>query len=270
MPTLSMQSALRSALDGLQAVTPKGSHVGADGLAVCDRCGDYRQCAVTDPEGVRRVLPCACACDGELARADAERARERVSEARRRMAFPSDAMASKTFAADDGRFGVEQMGKAKAYAERLTRGGCDYGLLFFGRPDGGKTFMSCCIANAALDAGLSVVVRSMPQLLSDMDADLDRLTNCDLLVLDDLGAERSTSYGQERVYAIVDGRYNAKRPMVVSTNLSRQELASPPDTMSARIWGRVLESCLPVEVETGRRRATRERYEKMMQDLNLM
>lgn len=277
MQRSSMQSALRSMLDGFEG-KPFGSDtfVGDDGLVHCSRCGTPRQVVLTDSEGTVRKMPCMCECmvmaEEEQKREEKRKRAEKSERARIRAAFPSEAMRQKTFDADDGKFGAEQMRKARAYANRFaeTGGKLDYGLLFFGRPDSGKTFLSCCIANAALDAGHSVIMRSMPQLLVQRDdAMLDRLLACDLLVLDDLGAERSTSFGQEYVYAVVDGRYSARKPMVVSTNLTREELAAPADVMSARIYGRVLEACLPVEVETGRRRATRDRYREIMDDLGV-
>lgn len=270
-----MQSALRSAIDS-GAAFGDDTFVGDDGLVRCKRCGTPRQVVVTDSKGAERKMPCICKCmadEDDRRRREEERRKEEAAERSRvRLAFPSEAMRQKTFDADDGKFGADQMRKARAYARRFaeTDGKLGYGMLFFGSPDSGKTFLSCCIANAALDAGKTVIMRSMPQLLVQRDdAMLDRLLACDLLVLDDLGAERSTSYGQEYVYAIVDGRYSAGRPMVVSTNLTREELAAPPDVMSARIYGRVLEACLPVEVETGRRRATRERYREIMHDLGV-
>lgn len=277
MQRSSMQSALRSTLDGLAGKRfDSDTFLGEDGLVRCSKCGTPRQVELADSKGTVRKLPCMCECmvkaEGERAREEKRKRAERAERARIRAAFPSEAMRQKTFDADDGKFGAEQMRKARSYAERFaeTGGNLDYGLLFFGRPDSGKTFLSCCIANAALDAGRSVIMRSMPQLLVQRDdAMLDKLIACDLLVLDDLGAERSTSYGQEYVYAVVDGRYSAKKPMVVSTNLTREELAAPADVMSARIYGRVLEACLPVEVETGRRRATRDRYREIMDDLGV-
>lgn len=273
----SMRSAFQAVLDAHESdPVGDGVFIGEDGLAHCMKCGTPRQVVITDPMGMKRTMPCACKC---MIEAEEQRKREeerRRSEAAKRSmvraAFPSDSMRLNTFAADDGKFGAEQMRKARAYAKRFveTGGKLDYGLLFFGKPDSGKTFLSCCIANEALDAGKSVIMRSMPQLLVQRDDSmLDRLLRCDLLVIDDLGAERSTSYGQEYVYAVVDGRYSSKKPMIVSTNLTREELAAPADIMSARIYGRVLEACLPIEVDTGRRRATRDRYREIMDDMGV-
>lgn len=273
----SMQSAFQTVLDAHESdQVGDDAFIAEDGLAHCRKCGTPRQVVITDPMGRKRTMPCACRCmieaEEQRKREEERRRSDAAKRSRIRAAFPSESMRLKTFSADDGKFGADQMRKARAYAKRLveTDGKIDYGLLFFGKPDSGKTFLSCCIANEALDAGKSVIMRSMPQLLVQRDDSmLDRLLRCDLLVIDDLGAERSTSYGQEYVYAVVDGRYSARKPMVVSTNLTREELASPSDIMSARIYGRVLEACLPIEVETGRRRATRDRYREIMDDMGV-
>ena len=93
------------------------------------------------------------------------------------------------------------------------------------------------------------------------------MLSCDLLILDDLGAERTTPFAQEFVYAVVDGRYNARKPMVVSTNLTRSELVHTPDITQQRIYNRVLEVCYPLEFKTGRKRSTKERYAAMLEDI---
>jgi DNA replication protein DnaC len=187
-------------------------------------------------------------------------------------AFSSEAMRSESFANDDGRYGVEQMSICRKYAEKLTRK-TDYGLLLFGPSDSGKTYMSCCIANHALDHGFTVVMRSVPQLILNRHFDdekvLDELLYCDLLVLDDLGAERSSEYAQELVYSIVDGRYQLKSPMVVSTNLTRDELYRGRDVTTTRTYNRILEVCLPIECDTGRKRSTSGRYAAMRTELGI-
>lgn len=238
------------------------------GIQVCKTCHRPRQTLLYG-----LLWPCTCECVQECHNDDSE-ALERRAEALARRAFTSPWMRSMTFASDDGRFGSWQMSRCHTYANAVA-GGIDTGLLLFGPPDGGKTFMSCAIANHVMDAGMSVVMRSVPQLVMERDDlsgedSLGPLMSCDLLVLDDLGAERSTSYAQEYVYAIVDGRYQRRRPMVVSTNLTREELGATRDVTSQRTYNRLLEVCLPVECDTGRRRSTRERYDAMEERMRSM
>ena len=101
-----------------------------------------------------------------------------------------------------------------------------------GGPGTGKTTLAMLASKAAIDAGRTVAIYSTPALLARIrqtfDAEggedgylafFDRLVNVDLLHLDDLGAERSTDWVLEQLYAIVDRRYNDERSIVFTTNL---------------------------------------------------
>ncbi len=91
------------------------------------------------------------------------------------------------------------------------------------------------VSKAALDAGRSVAIYSLPRLLNllreSMQADggmldlLDRLTAVDLLHIDDLGAENRTDWVLEQLYSIVNARYEAERAIVATTNLMPDELS---------------------------------------------
>ena len=71
---------------------------------------------------------------------------------------------------------------------------------------------------------------------------LDSLGDYDLLIIDDLGAERSTEYAMEQMFSIVDSRYRSGKPLIVTTNLKLDELKHPPDLAHARIYDRILET----------------------------
>lgn len=58
--------------------------------------------------------------------------------------------------------------------------------------------------------------------------------------------ERRTEYAQEQVFSLIDGRYLSGRPLIVTTNLSLQELKEPTDMTEQRIFDRILERCVPV------------------------
>ena len=73
-----------------------------------------------------------------------------------------------------------------------------------------------------------------------------RLCRYSLLILDDFGMERGTDYGLEQVYNVIDSRYRSGKPLIVTTNLSLDELQHPQDTPHARIYDRLLEMCAPI------------------------
>jgi DNA replication protein DnaC len=112
--------------------------------------------------------------------------------------------------------------------ERLDEG---TGLWFHGDVGTGKTSISMLVAKAADQAGRSVAVYSVPQLLATIrrtyetgaedsyDALMRRLTGVDLLVLDDLGAERQTEWVIEQLYMLVNERWQNRGAVLVTTNV---------------------------------------------------
>jgi DNA replication protein DnaC len=108
------------------------------------------------------------------------------------------------------------------------------GLWLMGDVGTGKTTLAMIVSKAALDAGRSVAIYSLPRLLnlirgaieteSGMIGFLERLTAVDLLHIDDLGVENTTEWVLEQLYSIVNTRYEDERAMVVTTNLRYEEL----------------------------------------------
>jgi len=110
------------------------------------------------------------------------------------------------------------------------------GLWFFGDVGTGKTSLAMIVSKAALEAGRSVAIYSVPRLLADIketyEADADRsyaelfrrLCEVDLLLLDDLGAEKRTEWVLEQLYSIVNERWQNERSIVVTTNLVLDDL----------------------------------------------
>ena len=73
-------------------------------------------------------------------------------------------------------------------------------------------------------------------------------------MIDDLSTERKTEYMQEIVFNVIDSRYRAKLPIIVTTNLTREELLNPADLTYQRIFSRLFEMCTPIEVSGKDRR----------------
>ncbi|MBQ7130579.1 MAG: ATP-binding protein [Oscillospiraceae bacterium] len=80
----------------------------------------------------------------------------------------------------------------------------------------------------------------------DREHYIARLLDCDLLILDDFGMERQTEFAREQIFGIVNGRYLAGKPMIVTTNLTLQQMKKPDTMAEKRIYDRVLEVCVPV------------------------
>ena len=104
-------------------------------------------------------------------------------------------------------------------------------LLFNGGTGLGKTFLSACIARAVADRGYSVVYESAGHLFSKLERakfsadegareEVKRYSNCDLLIVDDLGTEMPSQFVTSALYNLVNDRLLAGKPMVISTNLN--------------------------------------------------
>ena len=135
------------------------------------------------------------------------------------------------------------------------------GFLITGNVGTGKTFMAACIANALLEKCVPVLVTSFPRLLRQFegfDKDKNRLlaslNDFKLLVIDDLGVERQSDFALEQVYTVIDERYKSGKPMIITTNIPLEELRNPSDIRYSRIYDRILENCVPVQLEGPSRR----------------
>ena len=148
-----------------------------------------------------------------------------------------------------------QLAKAKQYAENWDSFKRDeIGLLLFGNVGTGKSYAAGCIANALIDrlesvlfVGMSDVVNRMQgNFGTDRDHYMKSLMRPDLLILDDLGAERNTSFGKERVFDVVDKRLLTGEPMIVTTNIPLSVMKQAADLDDRRIFDRILEVCVPI------------------------
>lgn len=249
-------------------------YIGEDGLKYCGKCHTRKQHKgrVFDRE---IVVPCICKCRAEELEAE-ERRREmqkmqKTIELNRRMGFPESDMENWTFAQDDGAHpGI--MRAMKIYVDNfaeLSRQG--KGLLLYGDVGTGKTFAAACVVNALIDAGYPCLMTNFARVLNTLWGTekkqdyMDKLNSFRLLVLDDLGAERRSEYSQEQVFNVIDARYRAKLPLIVTTNLEIDEIKNPKDIGNARIYDRILEMCHPIRVtgQNRRRKKIREGFHDM-------
>lgn len=147
------------------------------------------------------------------------------------------------------------------------------GLWLQGPVGTGKTTLAMLVSKEAGKRGRSVAIYSLPRLLATIKATyersatdtysefFDRIAAVDLLHIDDVGAERQTQWVLEQLYSIVNERYQAKRAMVITTNLDYEALC---EQVTERTASRLLEicNCDPLELRGQDRRVEHPPLEK--------
>jgi DNA replication protein DnaC len=136
------------------------------------------------------------------------------------------------------------------------------GLWFYGDVGTGKTSLAMLVSKAAIDNGRSVAVYSVPHLLADIKRTYEegsgrsyielfrRLSEVDLLHLDDLGTEKRTEWVLEQLYSIINERWQNERSIVVTTNIS--DLDELREQVGERTVSRLTEICGPAVPIMGR------------------
>lgn len=232
-----------------------------DGFIYCSKCRTPRQ-AKAELSGRLLTVPVMCKCMSEArAKEDAERKeRERLEHvARLRSAGLRDtALREYTFENDNGY--NPELKKAREYVAQWDKmKSMSMGLLIWGNVGTGKTFAAGCIANALIDKCVPVLMTNFSRILNsltgmfseDRNEFIDGFNKYELLIIDDLGIERNSEFALEQVYNIVDSRYRSKKPLIVTTNLTLDELKHPPELARRRIYNRILERCIPLRINNG-------------------
>ncbi len=241
-------------------------YIGADGLLYCGECNTPKQCRII-AFGKEDIVHHMCACAKEKYNAKREQVKRNTRAFQiaqmRSEGFADAALQHCTFDFDDGAM-PEITDICRKYVDSfdsfLRRG---EGLLFHGLCGSGKTFYASCIANAVIEKGYPALVTSFTHLTNRIQGAfeergrvIDSLGRYALLVLDDLGVERrsESGYMQEMIYSVVDKRVRSGLPMIVTTNLTMEEIKKPKDMEYKRIYDRIMEKTVPVEVNGMNRR----------------
>lgn len=250
-----------NALDQIAAAAALASPMKAgdyeqDGILFCGKCNTAKQIVVPWPDGTEHKVGCLCKCATE--ERDAERRREKAEQEQRRInalrvnGIQDSDLRGCTF---ENARPLPMIDRAKRYVDKWPQMRAEnIGLLMWGDTGNGKTYAAACIANALIERGIPVLVTSFGKILSavtGMFADervkyIDSLQEFPLLVLDDLGAERQSQFALETVYSVIDNRYKAKLPIIVTTNTTIAELKNAPNMDYQRIYDRLLEMCVPL------------------------
>ena len=135
------------------------------------------------------------------------------------------------------------------------RPGCQGLILTHGETGVGKTFLAACIAKEVLGKRHRVVWKSVARLINELEAcykddvnytalDLvDEILEADLIVLDDLGAERATEWVQEKIYLLVNEAEQQEKTLIVTTNIPLDNLADKWPEQGKRIANRICGIC---------------------------
>ena len=127
--------------------------------------------------------------------------------------------------------------------------------------DGGKSYAAAAVVNELTGRGIPCLMRTLISLANDLFMTTDKngyLSSLDryrLLVLDDLGAERTSEFMYENIYQIIDYRLRSGLPMIITANLDWEEIKNPHDKRNKRIYSRVIEACHPEKINAANRRS---------------
>ena len=262
-----------------------GDYVGEDGLLYCGKCHTPKQTRLSfNPltgERTETIVRAACQCQREAdEEADRRAVRERfqMDMARRRedgLSCPDGLRY--TFAQDD-RQQPTVSDACQRYVECWDEMRANnIGVLFYGSVGTGKSFLASCIGNGLLERRVPVAATNFPRLLNllqgtyEKQALLDRLSIYKLLIVDDLGVERDSAYAEEQIFNIIDARSNSELPVIVTTNLTLEEMEHPTTMQYARIYDRVLAMC-PIRLKLAgesRRKANASEREQLARKILL-
>ena len=249
-----------------RVIPNKGDYYADDGLLRCGVCGQRREIMIVI-FGKEKTVPCLCECESR--REQEMRERMQMEEqmlyiSRLRTTGLQDRLLRKCRLemADDTR----EVSIASDYVRNWSRWATENtGLLFWGPVGTGKSFIAACIANALIETGTPVLMTNFPKILNSMGSVFSEerknyiasFQNYPLLIIDDLGVERSTEFTQEMVFQLIDERYKSELPLIVTTNKTWDEIKHPKNVGDARIFSRLREMCVPVFVGGDDRRETK-------------
>ena len=231
-----------------------------EGYLCCGKCHTRKEMEIILPfldgtgESSHRRVGVLCKCESERIEQEKEeialREHQQTVKRLQSVCFKSQAKTKQTFELAT-KLPVEILEKAQSFVENWEEMKRENtGLLFWGDVGTGKSYTAACIANALMEQEVPVLMRNMGDFMSGDFEEREELcrsiASYGLVILDDLGMERGTEYGLETAFRVIDARCESRRPTIITTNLTLQDLKNPKDLMHQRIYDRVLEMCTPI------------------------
>ena len=255
-----------------------------DGILHCGICHEPKQAWIEwipDAEGKRekRLVPVTCRCYEEEERRErekieAQKFKERLGYLRDTICGGSQDFIKQTFAVDDSADSAISR-TCRSYVAQWNKMLTDnMGILFYGSKGTGKSFYAACIANALAEKRITTAMTSTAQLMTvlakwDKEEVMDAIRRVRLLVLDDLGAERDTTYSAEIMYNVINERSKTGRPTIITSNFALADMQAETDIWRSRIYDRVIEMC-PIAIKMqgeSRRSAAAEERRKIAREI---
>ena len=241
-----------------------------DGLLYCGICNTPKE-QIIDLAGNKKKIYKHYVCRQK--EIDEERKEQEEFDRRmklnmlREAAFGDNHLCTHTFENEDGT--LEHKNFAMNYVKNFSKmENENIGLLLTGPVGTGKTYLATAIANALIEQGITVKMINLGVVLNDMtnlqiekNKYIKNLNSCRLLIIDDFGIQRDTTFALEHIFNVIDSRYRTNKPVIFTTNLSVDTLVNTNDLREKRIYSRILEMANPL-VFSGEDRRLKKMKEK--------
>ena len=239
-----LQEAFRSGEEPLQ----EDEYLGDDSLPYCKKCKTKRWFSTDDGKWAVRVM-CDCQTAEAKKRQDEEERRKYLDEFynRRELSLLGNRYKNANFStATITANNLEAFEKAKSYVKNLQEVlKNNIGLYVYGDNSTGKTYLTACICNELLWRKQNCIYTNLASMLDYISASyngrgdgkgglLARIKACDFAFIDDFGKEflgreaqpTSSKWAEEKLFEVLNERYNAQKPTIFSSNYSIGELIS--------------------------------------------